>query len=137
MDIHKTAVIVPVVNVGTEDMLEVVENLPMGWIPVPFVYGTDRTLPLVRLKKLERLYFHFCEPIPTAQYGGDFYSEEYVQEVKDKAQAAIEKGIVMLRERRKLDYPDDDSTNDPQFPEKVSVAANLGKYIRSLVGSRL
>jgi 1-acyl-sn-glycerol-3-phosphate acyltransferase len=136
MAIKWGAVIVPVANVGTEDMVSVLSDLPLGWLPVPFVYGTDRTLPIISFNALERIYFHFGEPIPTAQYGGDFNNEHYVEEVKTKAQASIEKSIALMRERRKLDYPDE-IPSDPQFPEKPTAAANLAKYIRSLVGARL
>lgn len=135
MAIKWGAVIVPITNFGSEDMVQVVADLPLGFLPVPFVFGTDRTLPLITLKKAERLYFHFGEPIPTAQYAGEFDNDLYVEEVKEKAQAAIEKGLEILRERRKQDYPDDIS--DPEYPEQTSIAHDLAKYIRSLIGSRL
>ena len=29
---------------GTEDMTEVVYDLPLGWVPIPFLWGSDRTV---------------------------------------------------------------------------------------------
>jgi 1-acyl-sn-glycerol-3-phosphate acyltransferase len=136
MAIKWGAQIVPVTNVGTEDMISVMADLPLGFLPVPFVYGTDRTLPMISWNKLEKLYFHFGKPIPTAQYNGDFDSDVYVDEVREKALKSMQEGITMLRERRRQDYPEE-NVKDPQFPDQPSASANLAKYIRSLVGSRL
>lgn len=138
MAIKWGAVIVPITNFGSEHMVSVVADLPLGFLPVPYVYGTDRTLPIISMNKAERLYFQFGEPIPTAQYMGEFDNEFYVEEVKDKAQAAIEKGLKVLKERRAVDYPDDE-IYDPQFPtgRPSPAAEGLAKYIRSLIGSRL
>lgn len=87
------ATIVPVINLGTEDMAEVyhdpattiqahclgstylpgshtsplicplvqiVYDLPIGWLPIPFLFGSDRTVPIIKppkLSKLQRVYF--------------------------------------------------------------------------------
>ena len=36
--------IIPCTSVGTEDMTEVVYDLPLGWVPIPFLWGSDRTV---------------------------------------------------------------------------------------------
>ena len=38
----------------------------MGWIPIPFLWGSDRTLPLFTPKHPQRVYFYFGHPIHTA-----------------------------------------------------------------------
>lgn len=55
------------VNYGSEDMLDVVADLPMGWLPVPFLWGSNRTFPIVKPQDMQRIYFQFQEPIRLGQ----------------------------------------------------------------------
>jgi hypothetical protein len=82
MAIKNGADIVPVINFGTEDMVDVVQDLPMGWLPIPFLWGSDRTFPLLVPRKLEKIYFYFAPPIPTHQYEGDSENPEFLEEVR-------------------------------------------------------
>ena len=53
--------------------LEIGYDFPLSWIPIPFLYGSDRTFPLVmppKIGKLQRIYFMFHEPIETKHYNG-------------------------------------------------------------------
>ena len=88
--------IVPVVNLGTEDMVSVVADLPLGWVPIPFLFGSDRTFPLIKPESLERIYFHFGKPISTAHFDG-VADEDACREVHDLTRAAVEKGIEVLK----------------------------------------
>ena len=82
---------------GTEDMVSVAADLPLGWLPVPFLFGSDRTFPIVRPASIERMYFWFGEPIPTAQYMGRHDDFAACKQVHDQAQAAVERGLTKLR----------------------------------------
>ena len=67
------AIIVPCASVGTEDMVDVIADLPINWLPVPFLWGGDRTIPAVGPTSLQRVYFGFAPPIytdGTASSGG-------------------------------------------------------------------
>eukprot|EP00937_MAST-01D_sp_MAST-1D-sp2_P002695 g2695.t1 len=66
MAVDHGVTIVPVCSVGTEDMTHIVYDLPLGWVPVPFLWGSDRTLPLFTPTTPQRVYFGFGRPIRTA-----------------------------------------------------------------------
>jgi 1-acyl-sn-glycerol-3-phosphate acyltransferase len=98
--------IVPVVNLGTEDMVSVVADLPLGWLPIPFLFGSDRTFPLIKPESLERIYFYFGKPISTARFEG-VADEDACQEVHALTRAAVEGGLGLLKgvqERDKSRY---------------------------------
>jgi len=144
MAIKWGAKIVPLTNVGTEDMVTVVKDLPLSWLPIPYVWGSDRTFPLVSIDRLERIYFHVGEAICTEQYKGDYSNEHHVLEVKTRTQEAIERGIALLQERRKQDCSSSDGCEEGKqalsssdVRDDQSPSASLGKYIRSLVGAKL
>ncbi len=88
--------IVPVVNLGTEDMVSVVADLPLGWLPVPFLFGSDRTFPLIKPESLERIYYHFGKPISTAHFEG-VADEDACKEVHNLTRAAVVAGLDLLR----------------------------------------
>ena len=135
MAIRWGATIIPISNFGTEDMVDIVADLPLGYIPIPYLWGSDRSLPLVVPKRLERIYFCVGEPIPTAHLDGNYENEANVLAVKHAAQDAIERGMQLLRARRAIDFPDD---TDAAIRERTrSTAQTLARYIRSLVGGRL
>lgn len=80
-------------------------DFPLGWIPIPFLYGTDRTLPIMKppsLNQLQRVYFAFGEPIRTAKYRGDT-CEANLRAVRDAAQNQIKAGISQLDVLRQQD----------------------------------
>ena len=82
-----------------------VYDLPLGWVPIPFLYGSDRTLPIVKppsLRRLQRVYFAFGEPIDTSAYGGDTCKSNLL-EVRDAAQTQVLAGIHFLDQLRQED----------------------------------
>ncbi len=95
--------IVPVVNFGTEDMVSVVADLPLGWVPIPFLFGSDRTLPILKPESLERIYFHFGKPISTERFRGRHDDLGACQEVHALTRAAVEDGLRSLREYQARD----------------------------------
>lgn len=102
MAVKHQCTIVPVINLGTEDMFTVARDLPMGWIPVPFLWGGDRTFPLLKaeLKNLQRVYFVFGQPIDTSTLGTD---DDAVLEAFERTQREVLRGIQFLHEFRKGD----------------------------------
>jgi 1-acyl-sn-glycerol-3-phosphate acyltransferase len=70
MALRHNCTIVPVVNVGTEDIARIHYDLPIGWLPVPFLYGSDRTVPVFTpdVGQMQRIYFHFGQPIRMGQF---------------------------------------------------------------------
>jgi len=133
MAIRWGATIIPVVSYGSEHFMDIVADLPLGWVPIPWLWGSDRTLPLISPRRPERLYFEIGDPIETARYGGDFESEPNVAEVKAAAQAAVQSGLERLAARRELDYP-----SEREYAQRArSAGDSLARYIRSLVGARL
>eukprot|EP00929_Paragymnodinium_shiwhaense_P052073 TRINITY_DN26113_c0_g3_i1.p1 TRINITY_DN26113_c0_g3~~TRINITY_DN26113_c0_g3_i1.p1 ORF type:complete len:393 (-),score=68.57 TRINITY_DN26113_c0_g3_i1:260-1438(-) len=92
--------ILPCACVGTEDMLDIMADLPLSFLgksaPIPSV-------PLLKPNSLQKVYFWFGEPIPTAQYQGDWENTEFAKEVRDKTKAAIEAGIKELQEKQVAD----------------------------------
>lgn len=123
--------IVPVVNVGTEDMAEVVYDLPLGWVPIPFLYGSDRTLPIVKppsLRRLQRVYFAFGEPIDTSAYGGDTCKSNLL-EVRDAAQTQVLAGIHFLDQLRQED-------SHRFASERIPAVKSLAGWIKAKAGEQ-
>lgn len=86
-------------------MVDVAYDLPIGWLPVPFLHGSDRTLPIMKPKlgSLQRVYFTFGEPIRTDQYGGDSDNLDVCHAVRDATRKAIDNGLEELRVFRSND----------------------------------
>jgi len=94
--------IIPVASVGTEDMLDVMYDIPAGWL----FGGRDITLPAVKPpspEKLQRIYFHFAPPISTAAFGHDGENTEYCRIVRDRTKAAIEQSLQLLQKKQAED----------------------------------
>jgi len=121
MAIRHGCTIVPVTNYGTEDMVEVIGDLPLGWVPIPFLWNSDRTLPLMRVtgdvssfskgnpystvhppnhsppSHSGKVYFKFGEPIETEEMKGREMEEKVVSEIVNQTKNAIENDLVFLK----------------------------------------
>ena len=86
--------IVPCCCVGSEDFLEIAHDVDMGWMR----HGLS--IPLIKpdIRKMQKLYYWFSEPIETAQYGGDADNDEYANAVRDATRAAVEHGCGFRRD---------------------------------------
>jgi 1-acyl-sn-glycerol-3-phosphate acyltransferase len=91
--------IVPCASVGTEDMIDIVANINLESC------RKGQFLPVgsVNPKKLQKLYFWVGEPIPTAQYKGEWTNDDFCREVRDKTKAAVEQGIKTMQKRQQTD----------------------------------
>ena len=92
--------LVPCAAVGTEDMLSIVADLPVGFV------RKELSLPLAAPPspaRIQKIYFWFGEPIPTAQFGGDWQNDAFAIEVRDRTRAAVESGIAILLEKQETD----------------------------------
>lgn len=97
--------IIPVSNVGTEDMVHILTDVPLSHVPIPFLFGSDRTFPLIApptIGDLQRIYFKFGKPIRTKRFGG-VANESNVSHVRDETKHAIESGIRALLRMREDD----------------------------------
>ncbi len=94
-------------------MLDVVYDLPIGWLPIPFLWGGDRKVPVLKPVRLQRLYFVIGEPIQTDSYCGDFFAEENLEDVQSKTEKAVMEGIEFLRQIQK------DDTQRERMPQRV------------------
>ena len=109
--------IIPCAAVGTEDMLNI-----MADIPVHFV-RKNLTCPVVSMnpKNMQKIYFWFGEPISTKQYNGEYMNDAFATEVRDKTKTAVLSGIEAMKVRQQ---------NDPdrylihQFANKFQKAKN-------------
>ena len=91
--------IVPCCCVGSEDMLEISRDLPLGFL------RDGLTLPLIKPphpKKLQKLYFYFGTPILTAKFcGGDGGADTAAATaVRDATRDAVNEGISLMRARQ-------------------------------------
>jgi len=70
MALRHGCTIVPVINVGTEDITRIHYDLPIGWLPVPFLYRSGRTVPVFTpdVSNLQRIYFYFSKPIRVGNF---------------------------------------------------------------------
>jgi 1-acyl-sn-glycerol-3-phosphate acyltransferase len=94
--------ILPTCAVGTEDMMDIVVDIPVGFL------RKGLSVPIIGPiwpSRLQRVYFWFGEPVLTAQYNGDFENDDFAREVRDKVRAAVLGGIQTLQ-RRQADDPD-------------------------------
>jgi 1-acyl-sn-glycerol-3-phosphate acyltransferase len=82
--------IIPCCSVGTEDMIDRLFDIDLGFfrrgMKVPVI------APILP-HRLQKVYFWVGEPIPTVQYKGEWTNDEYANEVRDNVKAAIEAGI--------------------------------------------
>jgi 1-acyl-sn-glycerol-3-phosphate acyltransferase len=93
--------IMPCAAVGIEEMFDVIGDLPVSGL-----LGKGVTIPIslpVSPYRLQKVYFWFGEPIPTAHYKGDWKNEDFAREVRDKTKAAIEIGIEQLKQKQQSD----------------------------------
>jgi hypothetical protein len=100
--IRNRCIVIPISNIGTEDMLDVVYDIPLSSVPIPFLFGSDRTFPVVKPNSLQKLYFKCGVPVDTAMYNCDT-SDANCGELRDTVKAAIEGGIEDLKQYRALD----------------------------------
>ena len=80
-----------------------VGDLPLSWVPIPFLWGSDRTLPIMRpvaSASKGKVYFHFGKPIRTdhPDIKGRDSNPKVVGEIRDATKDAIEKSLDYLRE---------------------------------------
>jgi len=94
--------IVPVTNYGAEDMMAVMADVPMGWLPVPFLWRSDRSFPLVKPESLQRIYFRFGDPIRTDALKGE-EPDVAARMIRDRTKEAIEKDLVFLKAYQESD----------------------------------
>jgi len=92
--------ILPCACVGTEDMLDIMFDLPMGFLSKPL--GVP-SIPMVKPNSIQKIYFWFGKPIPTDKYGGDSDNTDFAREVRDLTKAAIEGGIREMRAKQAAD----------------------------------
>eukprot|EP00745_Piridium_sociabile_P027679 TRINITY_DN44552_c0_g1_i1.p1 TRINITY_DN44552_c0_g1~~TRINITY_DN44552_c0_g1_i1.p1 ORF type:complete len:430 (-),score=25.00 TRINITY_DN44552_c0_g1_i1:127-1416(-) len=105
--------IVPCCSVGTEDMLHIMQDIPLEWL----VGRSGMTLPLVSLPSpaaTQRVYFWFGDSISTEGYkqtieakvdedddlGGTLYQQQLnnlATNLRDKVKTAVEAGIDNLK----------------------------------------
>eukprot|EP01104_Vermistella_antarctica_P021144 TRINITY_DN936_c0_g1_i1.p1 TRINITY_DN936_c0_g1~~TRINITY_DN936_c0_g1_i1.p1 ORF type:complete len:424 (+),score=73.27 TRINITY_DN936_c0_g1_i1:157-1428(+) len=91
--------LVPCCCVGSEDMLEIVKDIPLEFA------RKGLSMPLVKPiapSKLQKLYFWFGEPIPTAHMNGDT-SVENQTKIRDVTKVAVEGGIQSMLEKQEKD----------------------------------
>ena len=102
---HK-APIVPVATVGTNDMLNVVTEIPIGWL----TGHHDLNLPILKPNMtVQRIYYRFGKPIyPETFFPSgniDHTNEEALMSIRDAVKAELEEMIDELRKYQ---------ANDPQ-----------------------
>jgi 1-acyl-sn-glycerol-3-phosphate acyltransferase len=102
--IKNKAIIIPVANIGTEDFLDVVYDVPLSAVPIPFLFGSDRTFPVFvpNINEIQKVYFKFGSPIDTASLSGDT-SEENCLRIRDLVKNGLESEIEYLKVYRQSD----------------------------------
>ena len=119
--------IIPCAAVGTEDMLDIMCDIPIDFV------RKDLSLPVISLnpKNLQKIYFWFGTPITTSQYNGDYTNDTYAKQVRDQVKAAVEFGIEQMKLKQQ---------NDPnryykhQFANKLMSAK---RHARNLLSSAM
>jgi 1-acyl-sn-glycerol-3-phosphate acyltransferase len=87
--------IIPCCSVGTEDMMDRLFDIDLGF------FRKGMSVPVIAPimpHRLQKVYFWVGEPIPTAQYKGEWENDAYATEVRDKVKAAVEAGIKEMKE---------------------------------------
>lgn len=107
--------IVPFAAVGAEDLYDIVldaEDLlrsPLGPIVRRLAPRADLVPPLVAgvgftaLPRVQRLYFHFAEPVETVPFAGRQDDPEVAFAVRERVRVAVEAGIAYLLAARERD----------------------------------
>ena len=113
--------IVPVVNRGSEDMMKVHADLPIGWLPVPFLWGSSRKIPVFTPTSLQRMYFYFGSPISTKEYSLD--DPNATRSVQLKVKNAIEYGLSFLEKVQDAD------THQYRYGTGVDFRREIGKLL--------
>uniref|UniRef100_A0A0G4IBZ0 Phospholipid/glycerol acyltransferase domain-containing protein n=1 Tax=Chromera velia CCMP2878 TaxID=1169474 RepID=A0A0G4IBZ0_9ALVE len=132
MAIEHGVPIVPAATVGTEEMLNIVSDIPIG----AMIGRGSLYIPLLRpcgLGQLQRVYFWFGDPIPTSEYQEKLKEipeeernevlQKMAEEVRDKAKHAVKAGIRWLLQVQAAD-------------EDRRLLSRLNRGVRSLL-SRL
>lgn len=98
--------IVPVATVGTNEMLDIVHRLPLGWL----IGREDLSLPVLKPNlTIQRIYYKFGTPIeprdffPSSQI--DLDNQEALLQIRDRVKLELERLIAELQEFQ---------SNDPQ-----------------------
>eukprot|EP00164_Ancoracysta_twista_P000694 GFYU01000919.1.p2 GENE.GFYU01000919.1~~GFYU01000919.1.p2 ORF type:complete len:490 (-),score=108.33 GFYU01000919.1:98-1567(-) len=97
--------IIPTATVGTPDMLDIMYDIPVG-----FLFGNKGsrkglTFPLVKPpnpSNVQRVYFSFGDPIDLEQYNGDT-SMDTLMKVKNQVKASVEAEIAYLQQEQAKD----------------------------------
>ncbi|MCC6806549.1 MAG: acyltransferase family protein [Deltaproteobacteria bacterium] len=113
MAIEAGCTIVPFAAVGVDDAFDIIldaddiKRTPLGALLGKLGVRDDVLLPLARglgpLPRPERLYFHFCEAVPTAHLRGGEGDDVIVRRTRDEVKARIERGIAELLAAREKD----------------------------------
>jgi len=101
--IRHGATIIPVTNYGSETSFDVVADVSLSKVPIPFLWGSDRTLPIITPTSentRRRIYYHFGEPIRTDHPSvmGKEHNQAVVDEIRDRTKSAIETSLDILRD---------------------------------------
>jgi len=91
--------IIPCCTVGTEDMLGILQDVPVGW------FRKDFSIPIITPpppNKVQKIYIWFGDPISTEKYGKNT-DQKNAEELRDVTRDAILRGISEMQERQKQD----------------------------------
>jgi 1-acyl-sn-glycerol-3-phosphate acyltransferase len=92
--------IIPCCSVGTEDMLDVLVDIPADW------FRADLSIPLIQPvspSKIQKVYFWFGEPIRTSHLQSQWNDDDVVWEIREQTRVAVESGIQQMLEYQKKD----------------------------------
>mmetsp|Transcript_17552 Transcript_17552/g.49377 ORF Transcript_17552/g.49377 Transcript_17552/m.49377 type:complete len:410 (+) Transcript_17552:67-1296(+) len=91
--------IIPTASVGTEDMLDILADLPVGFV------RKDLTIPVFcpNPKLLQRVYFSFGKPIETGCIKDKHGDPDVVWKIREQTREAVEELISELQEVQKED----------------------------------
>lgn len=95
--------VVPVSSVGTEEMMDIIADVPLDWMLKAVGYEKSHgarmlTVPIPSLPKPQRVYFKFGAPIDTSRYKGDFENMDFLKELRDECSNAIQQGVELLKQ---------------------------------------
>eukprot|EP00916_Digyalum_oweni_P013609 GHVL01022359.1.p1 GENE.GHVL01022359.1~~GHVL01022359.1.p1 ORF type:complete len:270 (+),score=62.16 GHVL01022359.1:420-1229(+) len=100
--------LIPCGSIGTEDMLKIHHDIPVGWL----IGRSDLSVPLCNIpspQQTERVYFWFGNPIPTQNYFEkmeEMDSESFhkaAEDIRDQVRTAVEEGIEFLKKEQMND----------------------------------
>ncbi|CEM17668.1 unnamed protein product [Vitrella brassicaformis CCMP3155] len=133
--IEEGCTIVPTCSVGTEDMLEILRDIPIDWL----IGRSGLSIPILKVPtpaETQRVYFWFGDPISTHEYkrelgecsikasfANDEYDEKlqrFAEALRDKTKAAVESGISYLQKVQAEDC-------ERLLPDRVKLTAEAIK----------